>query len=157
MKQGKGIDCFWGKIDSVGSVICSCLFAGLRAVAGRFGVVRGVLCVCGQSPASTRHALKLLGRTPDPGSEEMSCNLLNARPVDALSDISESAGTSVSGRTSGWDSREELRDLVTLLGLHAVDDLYQDKFRVDRRKLEHMLLGEYSRTTPPQHTPFNNK
>lgn len=77
----------------------------------------------------------------------MSCNLLNARPFDlrssdALSDISESAGTSVSGRTSGWDSREELRDLVTLLGLTAVEDLYQDRFRVDRKKLEHMLLGK---------------
>lgn len=75
----------------------------------------------------------------------MSCNLL-ARPIDlrgsdTLSDISESAGTSLSGRTSGWDSREELRDLVTMLGLTGVEDLYQDRFRVDRRKLEHMLLG----------------
>lgn len=78
----------------------------------------------------------------------MSGNLLNARPLDgkgsdALSDISESGtGTSVSGRTS-WDSREELRDLVTMLGLPGVDDLYQDRFRVDRKKLEHMLQGKF--------------
>lgn len=78
----------------------------------------------------------------------MSCNLLNARPIDyrgsdTLSDISESAGTSISERTSHWDSREELRDLVTQLGLTGVEDLYQDRFRVDRRKLEHMLLGKF--------------
>lgn len=79
----------------------------------------------------------------------MSGNFLNARPLDsrgsdALSDVPDSeTGTSVSGRTS-WDSREELRDLVTILGLQKVEDLYQERFRVDRKKLEHMLLGKFS-------------
>lgn len=77
----------------------------------------------------------------------MSCNFLTSRLVDvnkncdALSEVSES-GTGTSGWNSNWDSREELQDLIAKLGLRDVADLYQDRFRVDRKKLEQMLTGE---------------
>lgn len=77
----------------------------------------------------------------------MSCNFLIPRAADlkkssdTLSEISET-GTATSGWTSGWGSREELRDFVTKIGLKDVSDLYQDRFRVDRKKLEQMLSGK---------------
>lgn len=77
----------------------------------------------------------------------MSCNFLTSRLVDVnkncdtLSEVSES-GTGTSGWNSNWDSREELQDLIAKLGLRDVADLYQDRFRVDRKKLEQMLTGE---------------
>ncbi|CAH0564702.1 unnamed protein product [Brassicogethes aeneus] len=83
----------------------------------------------------------------------MSCNYMSSRLVDmnknsdTLSEISES-GTATSGWTSNWDSREELRDFVTKLGLKDVSDLYQDRFRVDRRKLEQMLTGDNDALIP---------
>lgn len=56
-----------------------------------------------------------------------------------MSETSEgTTTTSVSGK-SGF---EELRDLAALLGISDPDDLHQERFRVDRRKLEQMLLGE---------------
>lgn len=75
----------------------------------------------------------------------MSCNFLvpragdNMKGSDTLSEISET-GTA----TSGWDTRDELRELVTKIGLNDVSDLYQDRFRVDRKKLEQMLSGKPS-------------
>lgn len=78
----------------------------------------------------------------------MSCNFLapravvdNAKNSDTLSEVSET-GTATSGWTSGWDSREELRDFATKIGLKDVSDLYQDRFRVNRKKLEQMLSGK---------------
>lgn len=65
---------------------------------------------------------------------------------DTMSEASET-GTANSGWTSGWDSREELRDLVTRIGLKDVADLHQDRFRVDRKRLEQMLSGEGRRWT----------
>lgn len=55
---------------------------------------------------------------------------------DAVSEVSTRGSSMYS------DSREDLRDLAASLGLPDVDHLCQDRFRVDRRKLEHMLLGE---------------
>lgn len=49
--------------------------------------------------------------------------------------------TSVSGK-SGFESRQELFDIAAVLGIGNPDDLLQERFRVDRRKLEQMLLGE---------------
>jgi protein bicaudal C len=66
---------------------------------------------------------------------------------DTLSEISDggTAGTSVSGQESSYGgSSENLRDLVTTLGLQGIDELYEERFRVDRRKLEHMILGMHS-------------
>lgn len=85
----------------------------------------------------------------------MACNFLQPRGPntadfrgsDTLSEVSES-GTATSGWTSGWDSREDLRDFVTKIGLKDVSDLHQDRFRVDRRKLELMLSGDSDAPMP---------
>lgn len=66
------------------------------------------------------------------------------RAAETMSETSEgTATTSVSGK-SGFESREDLRDLATMLGI-GDEDLHQERFRVDRRKLEQMLLGEWRR------------
>ncbi|XP_070171625.1 protein bicaudal C homolog 1-B isoform X2 [Polyergus mexicanus] len=63
------------------------------------------------------------------------------RAAETMSETSEgTATTSVSGK-SGFESREDLRDLATMLGI-GDEDLHQERFRVDRRKLEQMLLGD---------------
>ncbi|PNF27721.1 hypothetical protein B7P43_G12775 [Cryptotermes secundus] len=64
---------------------------------------------------------------------------------DALSEVSDggTAGTSFSGQGSSYGgSNENLRDLAATLGLSGIDELYEERFRVDRRKLEHMILGD---------------
>ncbi|XP_076232983.1 uncharacterized protein LOC143178310 [Calliopsis andreniformis] len=67
------------------------------------------------------------------------------RATETMSETSEgTVATSVSGKSS-YESREELRDIAALLGIANPDDLHQERFRVDRRKLEQMLLGK-----PPQ-------
>ncbi|XP_026826107.1 protein bicaudal C isoform X2 [Ooceraea biroi] len=64
------------------------------------------------------------------------------RAAETMSETSEgTATTSVSGK-SGFESREELRDVAALLGISDPEDLHQERFRVDRRKLEQMLLGD---------------
>lgn len=64
------------------------------------------------------------------------------RTAETMSETSEgTATTSVSGK-SGFESREDLRELATLLGIGDSEELHQERFRVDRRKLEQMLLGE---------------
>lgn len=63
---------------------------------------------------------------------------------DTLSEVSDggTAGTSFSGQGSSYGgSNENLRDLAATLGLSGIDELYEERFRVDRRKLEHMILG----------------
>lgn len=78
----------------------------------------------------------------------MACNLAPSRSSvdvknsDTQSEVSET-GTCTSGWNSNWDSREELQDFVIKIGLNDVSDLYQDRFKVDRKKLEQMLSGEY--------------
>lgn len=77
----------------------------------------------------------------------MSCSFLPTRGMDVnknsdtMSEVSES-GTGTSGWTSTWDSKEDLMDFVTKLGLKDISDLCQDRFRVDRKKLEQMLTGK---------------
>jgi len=69
------------------------------------------------------------------------------RAAETMSETSEgTATTSVSGK-SGFESREELRDLAAVLGISDPEDLHQERFRVDRRKLEQMLLGEFGKTS----------
>jgi hypothetical protein len=71
------------------------------------------------------------------------------RLTETMSETSEgtTTTTSVSGKSS-IDNVEELRGLAAVLGIVNPDDLQQERFRVDRRKLEQMLLGEafYIRT-----------
>lgn len=65
------------------------------------------------------------------------------RAMETMSETSEgTAATSVSGK-----SGEELHDIAAVLGIGNPDDLHQDRFRVDRRKLEQMLIGESQRKT----------
>jgi len=64
-----------------------------------------------------------------------------AKSSDTMSEVSES-GTTTSGWASRWDSREDLRDLVSRLGLNDPSELFQERFRVDRGKLEKMLTGK---------------
>lgn len=60
--------------------------------------------------------------------------------MDSMSEVSEgTTGTSVSGRGSSYS--EDLYDFALSLGFSGPDQLYQDRFRVDRRKLEVMLRG----------------
>lgn len=39
-------------------------------------------------------------------------------------------------------SAEDLQKLAVILGLNSVEDVYQERFRVDRRRLETMLAGK---------------
>lgn len=60
---------------------------------------------------------------------------------DTMSEISDS-GTGTSGRSYS-DSREEMHQLATSLGLESADDLAKERFKVDRKKLEAMLHCKY--------------
>ncbi|XP_076755983.1 protein bicaudal C isoform X3 [Xylocopa sonorina] len=77
------------------------------------------------------------------------------RAAETMSETSEgTVTTSVSGK-SGFESREELRDIAAVLGINNQDDLHQERFRVDRRKLEQMLLGDND-VPKPADTFFHN-
>ncbi|KAG7312462.1 hypothetical protein JYU34_001973 [Plutella xylostella] len=52
---------------------------------------------------------------------------------DTLSEASES------GTTNSVTSAEELQKFALILGLNSAEDVYQERFRVDRRRLEAML------------------
>lgn len=45
--------------------------------------------------------------------------------------------------TSNSTSAEDLQKLAVILGLNSVEDVYQERFRVDRRRLETMLAGRH--------------
>nr|XP_023029360.1 protein bicaudal C isoform X2 [Leptinotarsa decemlineata] len=83
----------------------------------------------------------------------LACNFLPHHVLDVnknsdtLSEVSES-GTGTSEWNSNWDSKEELKDFLTKLGLKDVSDLHQDRFRVDRKKLEQMLTGDNEALIP---------
>ncbi|XP_028167373.1 protein bicaudal C homolog 1 [Ostrinia furnacalis] len=55
---------------------------------------------------------------------------------DTLSEASES------GTSNSVTSAEDLQKLALILGLNSAEDVYQERFRVDRRRLEAML-GEH--------------
>ncbi|KAK1133498.1 hypothetical protein K0M31_011303 [Melipona bicolor] len=64
------------------------------------------------------------------------------KATETMSETSEGTmTTSISGK-SGFENREELCDIAAVLGIGSLDDLHQERFRVDRRKLEQMLLGD---------------
>lgn len=64
--------------------------------------------------------------------------------VETMSECSECTdATSVSG-ASAFGNRKELHELATSLGLASINELHQQRFRVDRRKLENMLMGKLS-------------
>lgn len=64
--------------------------------------------------------------------------------VDNLSEVSE-AGTGRTGSTSGRSAySENLEDLRTLLGLAEDEEVFFDRFHIDRKKLEEMILSKFS-------------
>jgi hypothetical protein len=67
--------------------------------------------------------------------------MTSAASSDTMSEISDS-GTGTSGRSYS-DSREEMHQLATSLGLESADDLAKERFKVDRKKLEAMLHCKY--------------
>ncbi|XP_043795271.1 protein bicaudal C homolog 1-B isoform X2 [Apis laboriosa] len=77
------------------------------------------------------------------------------RAMETMSETSEGTmTTSISGK-SGFESRDELCDIAAVLGIGNPDDLLQERFRVDRRKLEQMLLGD-NNVPKPADTFFHN-
>lgn len=48
---------------------------------------------------------------------------------------------SESGTSNSVTSAEDLQKLAVILGLNSAEDVYQERFRVDRRRLETMLAG----------------
>lgn len=64
------------------------------------------------------------------------------RAAETMSETSEGTPTSSISGKSIFESREEIRDLAAVLGISNPEDLHQDRFRVDRRKLEQMLQGD---------------
>lgn len=68
---------------------------------------------------------------------------LERRPVETMSETSEGTTTTASATgPHGFESREELLEFAAILQVDNIDDLHRERFRVDRRKLEHMLLGD---------------
>ena len=62
--------------------------------------------------------------------------------TDNLSEISES-GTGRTGSTSGRSGYSDNRDeLLSILGLTEDDEIFTDRFRIDRKKLEDMIMSE---------------
>ncbi|KAM3959681.1 protein bicaudal C [Aphomia sociella] len=57
----------------------------------------------------------------------------NNSDKDTLSEASES------GTSNSVTSAEDLQKLAVILGLNSAEDVYQERFRVDRRRLEAML------------------
>lgn len=56
---------------------------------------------------------------------------------------SETNSDCTTGRESSLgSSREDLQDFAISLGLSSVDSLTQERFRVDRRRLEHLIFGK---------------
>ncbi|GBP80439.1 hypothetical protein EVAR_53280_1 [Eumeta japonica] len=58
---------------------------------------------------------------------------------DAQSEASES------GTSNSVTSAEDLQKLAIILGLSNPEDVYQERFRVDRRRLENMLADPHVR------------
>ncbi|XP_033227977.1 protein bicaudal C isoform X2 [Belonocnema kinseyi] len=66
------------------------------------------------------------------------------RMTETMSETSEGTGTtSISGKSN---FETEMQNFATLLGIANPEDVHQDRFRVDRRKLEHMLLVDNETT-----------
>uniref|UniRef100_A0ABD2VR73 BICC1 first type I KH domain-containing protein n=1 Tax=Trichogramma kaykai TaxID=54128 RepID=A0ABD2VR73_9HYME len=70
------------------------------------------------------------------------------RPIEAyskercMSETSEGTTTTATSCKSSIDNVDELRNLAAVLGILDPENLHQERFRVDRRKLEQMLLGQ---------------
>ncbi|XP_061718546.1 protein bicaudal C isoform X2 [Cydia pomonella] len=67
----------------------------------------------------------------------------NNSDKDTISEASESG-------TSNSTSAEDLQKLAVILGLNSVEDVYQERFRVDRRRLETMLADNLDESQTAQ-------
>ncbi|CAH1638996.1 unnamed protein product [Spodoptera littoralis] len=63
---------------------------------------------------------------------------------DTLSEASES------GTSNSVTSAEDLQKLAVILGLNSAEDVYQERFRVDRRRLEAMLADNLDESQTAQ-------
>ncbi|XP_041982376.1 protein bicaudal C homolog 1 isoform X2 [Aricia agestis] len=63
---------------------------------------------------------------------------------DTLSEASES------GTSNSVTSAEDLQKLAVILGLNSAEDVYQERFRVDRRRLEGMLADNLEESQTAQ-------
>ncbi|XP_026741713.1 protein bicaudal C-like isoform X2 [Trichoplusia ni] len=61
--------------------------------------------------------------------------------------LSEASG---SGTSNSVTSAEDLQKLAVILGLNSAEDVYQERFRVDRRRLEAMLADNLDETQTAQ-------
>ncbi|XP_063973959.1 protein bicaudal C isoform X4 [Diachasmimorpha longicaudata] len=77
------------------------------------------------------------------------------RSIETMSETSEGTTTTSHSGQHGFESREELLELVEKLQLTSLEELHRERFRVDRRKLETMLLGDEE--TPESASVFFNK
>ncbi|KAG8258929.1 hypothetical protein J6590_021723 [Homalodisca vitripennis] len=108
---------------------------GSRPMANR-PVISGGSSVASRAAFSSADTVDTMRPEMNPGASR----LQGVRAADSMSEVSEgTTGTSVSTRGSTYS--EDLQDLARHLGLSGPDQLAQDRFRVDRRKLEVMLRG----------------
>ncbi|KPJ12868.1 Protein bicaudal C [Papilio machaon] len=63
---------------------------------------------------------------------------------DAMSEVSES------GTSNSVASAEDVQKLAVILGISNIEDVYQEKFRVDRRRLEGMLADNLEESQTAQ-------
>lgn len=63
-------------------------------------------------------------------------------PSDTLSEISEASTTGTERSSCYSDYRDEIQEFATSLGLKCTEDVAFDRFKVDRKRLECMLLGK---------------
>ncbi|KAK7603956.1 hypothetical protein V9T40_004229 [Parthenolecanium corni] len=62
-------------------------------------------------------------------------------PSDTMSEISEASTTGTERSSCFSDYRDELQEFATSLGFKNADEMAFDRFKVDRKRLECMLLG----------------
>lgn len=64
-------------------------------------------------------------------------------PSDTMSEISEASTTGTERSSCFSDYRDELQEFATSLGFKNADEMAFDRFKVDRKRLECMLLGKH--------------
>ncbi|XP_008547286.1 protein bicaudal C isoform X1 [Microplitis demolitor] len=64
------------------------------------------------------------------------------RPMETMSETSEATTTTAASEYQGFDFNDDILEVARLLRVTNIEDLKRERFRVDRRKLEQMLIGE---------------
>lgn len=63
------------------------------------------------------------------------------RPMETMSETSEATTTTAASEYQGFDFNDDILEVARLLRVTNIEDLKRERFRVDRRKLEQMLIG----------------